>query len=89
MTNSTLTAEQLDAIRDKYANTIVSDMDVKALEHYVYTNIIEQLNELDEFQLVTRIEDEYDIELVEDFVRSVTLNRPNRPAQYNDGESVF
>jgi len=68
----TLTATQLDDLRDKFASLIVSDMSIETLEDMANESILEELNDLDEKQLVGKVEDYYDEDLLEDLVRSVT-----------------
>lgn len=68
----TLTATQLNDLRDKFASLIVSDMSIETLEDMANESILEELNDLDEKQLVGKVEDYYDEDLLEDLVRSVT-----------------
>ena len=68
----TLTATQLNDLRDKFASLIVSDMSIETLEDMANESILEELNDLDEKQLVGKVEDLYDEDLLEDLVRSIT-----------------
>ena len=68
----TLTATQLDDLRDKFASLIVSDMSIEPLEEMANECILEELNDLNEKQLVEKVEEYYDEDLLEDLVRSIT-----------------
>ena len=46
----TLTATQLDDLRDKFASLIVSDMSIETLEDMANECILEELNDLNEKQ---------------------------------------
>ena len=68
----TLTATQLADLRDKFASLIVSDMSIETLEDLANECILEELNDLNEKQLVDKVEEYYDEDLLEDLIRSVT-----------------
>ena len=68
----TLTATQLADLRDKFASLIVSDMSIETLEDMANECILEELNDLNEKQLVDKVEEYYDEDLLEDLIRSVT-----------------
>ena len=68
----TLTATQLADLRDKFASLIVSDMSIETLEDMANECILEELNDLNEKQLVEKVEEYYDEDLLEDLVRSIT-----------------
>jgi len=68
----TLTATQLDDLRDKFASLIVSDMSIETLEDLANECILEELNDLNEKQLVEKVEEHYDEDLLEDLIRSIT-----------------
>ena len=68
----TLTATQLDDLRDKFARPIVSDMSIETLEDMANECILEELNDLNEKQLVDKVEEYYDEDLLEDLIRSIT-----------------
>ena len=68
----TLTATQLADLRDKFASLIVSDMSIETLEDMANECILDELNDLNEKQLVEKVEEYYDEDLLEDLVRSIT-----------------
>ena len=68
----TLTATQLADLRDKFASLIVSDMSIETLEDLANECILEELNDLNEKQLVDKVEEYYDEDLLEDLIRSIT-----------------
>ena len=68
----TLTATQLADLRDKFASLIVSDMSIETLEDMANECILEELNDLNEKQLVDKVEEYYDEDLLEDLIRSIT-----------------
>ena len=68
----TLTATQLDDLRDKFASLFLSDMSIETLEDMANECILEELNDLNEKQLVEKVEEYYDEDLLEDLVRSIT-----------------
>ena len=68
----TLTATQLADLRDKFASLIVSDMSIETLEDLANECILDELNDLNEKQLVDKVEEYYDEDLLEDLIRSVT-----------------
>jgi len=68
----TLTATQLEDLRDKFASLIVSDMSIETLEDLANECILEELNDLNEKQLVDKIEEHYDEDLLEDLVRAIS-----------------
>ena len=53
----TLTATQLADLRDKFASLIVSDMSIETLEDMANECILEELNDLNEKQLVVKVEE--------------------------------
>ncbi len=66
-----LTSKQHNDIAEQFAELVVDGMDMKTLVQYVYDDLIEYYEKLDENELREQV-DEYDEDLFDELLENVT-----------------
>ena len=76
-----LTSIQHNEIAEQFAELVVEGMDMKTLVQYVYDDLIEYYEKLDENELKEQI-GEYDEDLYEELLDNVTQQYPKQLNQF-------
>ena len=91
-TNSELDAKRIikhlndaqhDAVAEQFAELVVDGMDMKTLVQYVYDDLIDYYEKLDEHELKEQI-DEYDEDLFDELLDNVTQQYPKQVNQFGN-----
>ena len=72
-----LTSTQHNEVAEQFAELVVDGMDMKTLVQYVYDDLIEYYEKLDENELREQV-DEYDEDLYDELVDNVTQQYPKQ-----------
>ena len=72
-----ITSTQHNEIAEQFAELVVDGMDMKTLVQYVYDDLIEYYEKLDENELKEQI-DEYDEDLYDELLDNVTQQYPKQ-----------
>ena len=76
-----LNSTQHNEIAEQFAELVVDGMDMKTLVQYVYDDLIEYYEKLDENELKEQISD-YDEDLYEELLDNVTQQYPKQLNQF-------
>jgi len=74
---------QHDSIAEQFAELVVDGMDMKTLVQYVYDDLIDYYEKLDEHELKEQI-DEYDEDLFDELLDNVTQQYPKQVNQFGN-----
>ena len=78
--SSTLTAQQFDAFKEKYANVIVNNMTLKECQELIFNQICNEFDDMSFEQIVEESVKE-DRKLIDDLVKEVTSDDINLNVQ--------
>ena len=78
-----LTSLQHNEIAEQFAELVVDGMDMKTLVQYVYDDLIEYYEKLDENELREQV-DEYDEDLYDELLDNVTQQYPKQVNQFGN-----
>jgi len=78
-----ITSTQHNEIAEQFAELVVDGMDMKTLVQYVYDDLIEYYEKLDENELKEQI-DEYDEDLYDELLDNVTQQYPKQVNQFGN-----
>ena len=78
-----ITSTQHNEIAEQFAELVVDGMDMKTLVQYVYDDLIEYYEKLDENELKEQI-DEYDEDLFDELLDNVTQQYPKQVNQFGN-----
>ena len=78
-----ITSKQHNDIAEQFAELVVDGMDMKTLVQYVYDDLIEYYEKLDENELREQV-DEYDEDLYEELLDNVTQQYPKQVNQFGN-----
>ena len=78
-----LTSKQHNDIAEQFAELVVDGMDMKTLVQYVYDDLIEYYEKLDENELREQV-DEYDEDLYDELLDNVTQQYPKQVNQFGN-----
>ena len=78
-----ITSTQHNEIAEQFAELVVDGMDMKTLVQYVYDDLIEYYEKLDEHELKEQV-DEYDEDLFEELLDNVTQQYPKQVNQFGN-----
>ena len=68
----TLSNEQLSALIDNYANHVIDGMDMDTLVQFAFDSLVAEYNKYTEAELLSEIEELYDVDVKNDLLESVT-----------------
>ena len=78
-----ITSTQHNEIAEQFAELVVDGMDMKTLVQYVYDDLIEYYEKLDEHELKEQV-DEYDEDLYDELLDNVTQQYPKQVNQFGN-----
>ena len=78
-----ITSTQHNEIAEQFAELVVDGMDMKTLVQYVYDDLIEYYEKLDENELKEQV-DEYDEDLYDELLDNVTQQYPKQVNQFGN-----
>jgi len=78
-----ITSTQHNEIAEQFAELVVDGMDMKTLVQYVYDDLIEYYEKLDENELREQV-DEYDEDLYDELLDNVTQQYPKQVNQFGN-----
>jgi len=68
----TLSAPQLAQLIDNYANYVIDGMDMDTLVQFAFDSLVAEYNKYTEAELLSEIEELYDVDVKNDLLESVT-----------------
>lgn len=78
-----LNPAQHDSIAEQFAELVVDGMDTKTLVQYVYDDLVDYYEKLNEHELKEQV-DEYDEDLFEELLDNVTQQYPKQVNQFGN-----
>ena len=78
-----INSTQHNEIAEQFAELVVDGMDMKTLVQYVYDDLIEYYEKLDEHELKEQV-DEYDEDLYDELLDNVTQQYPKQVNQFGN-----
>ena len=78
-----ITSKQHNDIAEQFAELVVDGMDMKTLVQYVYDDLIEYYEKLDQNELREQV-DEYDEDLYDELLDNVTQQYPKQVNQFGN-----
>ena len=78
-----LNPAQHDSIAEQFAELVVDGMDTKTLVQYVYDDLVDYYEKLNEHELKEQV-DEYDEDLFDELLDNVTQQYPKQVNQFGN-----